>query len=83
MLFLFIIRRVSPRVSAIIGASLLVLGLAVVGLAMTVASWLFIHGVIATLLGVAFCVGAHVRDKNTRTAEEVPAAERPVSVVRG
>jgi hypothetical protein len=53
---LFIIRRLNPRTRAIVGAILTLAGLVLLGLAATVASWLVIHGVITTALGVAFCV---------------------------
>ena len=52
MLFLFIIRRLNPRLRAIVGVSVIFVGLALLGLAATVASWLLIHGIIA-------CRGRH------------------------
>ena len=83
MLFLFIIRRLNPRARAIVGATLTLAGLVLLGLAATVASWLVIHGAIATALGVAFCVAAYVGHKKARAPQEVLAPERPVSPVNG
>ena len=57
MLFLFIIRRLNPRGRAILGAAVTLVGLALLGLAATVASWLVVHGIITTALGAAFVSG--------------------------
>ena len=48
MLFLFIIRRLNPRLRAIVGVSVIFVGVTLLGLAATVASWLLIHGIIAS-----------------------------------
>lgn len=61
MLLLFIIRRLSPRALARLGAVLTLAGLVVLGLAATVASWLVIHGIITMALGIAFCAASRVR----------------------
>lgn len=68
MLFLFVIRRLNPRSRAIVGAALVLAGLVVLGLAATVASWLAIHGIIATALGVAFCVAAYVGHRSAQAS---------------
>lgn len=83
MLFLFIIRRLGPRGRAIIGASLTLAGLVLLGLAATVASWLVIHGIIATALGVAFCIAAYVGHNKAQTAQEPSAPARNASPVSG
>jgi peptidoglycan/LPS O-acetylase OafA/YrhL len=83
MLFLFIIRRLDPRARAIVGATLTLAGLVLLGLAATVASWLFIHGAITTVLGGAFCVAAYVGHKKARAPQETLASERPASPVNG
>ena len=83
MLFLFIIRRLSPRARAIVGATLTLAGLVLLGLAATVASWLVIHGAITTALGVAFCVAAYVGHKKAQAPQESVATERPASPVNG
>jgi hypothetical protein len=83
MLFLFIIRRLNPRVRAIVGATLILAGLVLLGLAATVASWLFIHGAITTALGVAFCIAAYVGHKEAQGPQATLARERPASPVNG
>ena len=83
MLFLFIIRRLNPRARAIVGVTLTLAGLVLLGLAATVASWLVIHGAITTALGVAFCVAAYVGHKKVPTPQELVASERPASPVDG
>ena len=83
MLFLFIIRRLNPRSRAIVGATLTLAGLVLLGLAATVASWLLIHGAITTALGVAFCVAAYVGHKKDQAPQETVAPERPASPVNG
>ena len=83
MLFLFIIRRLNPRARAMVGATLTLAGLVLLGLAATVASWLVIHGAITTALGVAFCVAAYVGHKKARAPQGTPAPERPASPVHG
>jgi hypothetical protein len=83
MLFLFIIRRLNPRARAIVGATLTVAGLVLLGLAATVASWLVIHGAITTALGVAFCVAAHVGHKKAQAGRKNPAGARHVSPTNG
>ena len=80
MLFLFIIRRLNPRARVIVGVTLTVAGLVLLGLAATVASWLVIHGAITTALGVAFCVAAYVGHKKAQAPQETVAPERPASV---
>ena len=60
MLFLFMIRRLNPRLRAIVGVSMMLVGLALVGLAATVAFWLLIHGIIAAAVGIAFCIAAYL-----------------------
>ena len=81
MLFLFIIRRLNPRGRAILGAAVTLVGLALLGLAATVASWLVVHGIITTALGVAFCVAAYVGHKRAQAAPEVPTPARNASAV--
>ena len=81
MLFLFIIRRLSPRVRAIVGAALTGVGLVLLGLAATVASWLVIHGIITTALGVAFCIAAHLGHKKAEAGHETPARAHHASPV--
>ena len=83
MLFLFIIRRLNPRARAMVGPTLTLAGLVLLGLAATVTSWLVIHGAIATALGVAFCVAAYVGHKKAQAPQETFAPERPVSPVNG
>ena len=83
MLFLFIVRRLNPRARAIVGVTLILAGLVLLGLAATVASWLVIHGAITTALGVAFCVAAYVGHKNSQTPHETVAPARPASPVNG
>ena len=83
MLFLFIIRRLNPRARAIVGATLTLAGLVLLGLAATVASWLVIHGAITTALGVAFCVAAYVGHKKAQAPQETLAPERLASPVNG
>ena len=79
MLFLFIIRRLNPRARAIVGATLTLAGLVLLGLAATVASWLLIHGAITTALGVAFCVAAQVGHKNGQAGHKTPSGARPLA----
>lgn len=74
MLFLFIIRRLNPRLRAIVGVSVTLVGLALLGLAATVASWLLIHGIIAAAVGIAFCVAAYVGRRKAQVAEDIPVA---------
>jgi drug/metabolite transporter (DMT)-like permease len=81
MLFLFIIRRLNPRGRAILGAAVTLVGLALLGLAATVASWLVVHGIITTALGAAFCVAAYVGHKRAQAAHEVPASTRDTTAV--
>ena len=83
MLFLFIIRRLNPRARAIVGATLTLAGLALLGLGATVASWLVIHGAITTALGVAFCIAAYVGHKNAQAPHEIVAPARHASPVNG
>jgi hypothetical protein len=83
MLFLFIIRRLSPRGRAILGTAVTLAGLALLGVAATVASWLMVHGIITTALGVAFCVAAYVGHKRARVAQELPTPARNASAVSG
>jgi hypothetical protein len=83
MLFLFIIRRLNPRARAIVGATLTLAGLVLLGLAATVASWLVIHGAITTALGVAFCVAAYVGHKKARAPQDTVAPARAASPVNG
>jgi hypothetical protein len=83
MFFLFIIRRLNPRARAIVGATLTLAGLVLLGLAATVASWLVIHGAITTALGVAFCVAAYAGHKKAQAPQETVAPERPASLVNG
>jgi threonine/homoserine efflux transporter RhtA len=83
MLFLFIIRRLSPRGRAIVGATLTLAGLVLLGLAATVASWLAIHGIITTALGVGFCVAAYVGDKKATAGREPAARANHASSVSG
>ena len=45
---------------------------ALLGLAATVASWLVVHGIITTALGVALCVAAYMGHKRAQAAPEVP-----------
>lgn len=81
MLFLFIIRRLSPRVRAIVGVTLTLAGLALLAVAATVASWLVVHGSIITALGVAFCVAAYTGHKKAQAAQEAPAQARHAAPV--
>jgi hypothetical protein len=74
MLFLFIIRRLNPRLRAIVGVSVAFVGLALLGLAATVASWLFIHGIITAAVGIAFCIAAYLGQRKARGAEDIPVA---------
>ena len=83
MLFLFIIRRLNPRARAIVGATLTLAGLVLLGLAATVASWLVIHGAITTALGMVFLVAAYVGHNKAQTPHETLAPERPASTVNG
>ena len=83
MLFLFIIRRLSLRARGILGAVLILAGLALLAVAATVASWLVIHGIIITALGVAFCVSAYVARKKAQTARMIPVREPKASPVGG
>jgi hypothetical protein len=83
MLFLFIIRRLSLRDRGILGAVLILAGLALLGVAATVGAWLVIHGIITTGLGVALCVSAYVARKKAQTARETPAQARNASLVGG
>jgi hypothetical protein len=83
MLFLFIIRRLSPRGRAILGGSVILAGLAQLALAATVASWLIIHGTITTALGAAFCVAAYVGQRKARAAQEAPDPAHQASPVSG
>jgi hypothetical protein len=82
MLFLFIIRRLSPRTRAIVGAILTLAGLVLLGLAATIAPWLVIHGAITTALGVALCVAALVGHKKAQAGHKTPT-EREMSSVNG
>lgn len=66
MLFLFIIRRLSPRARAIVGASLTLVGLVLLGVALTGVPSLVIHGILATALGIAFCVAAYTGHKKAQ-----------------
>lgn len=66
MLFLFLFRRLRPRARAILGAALTVVGLVLLGLAATGASWLVVHGIITTAVGVAFCVAAYAGRKKAQ-----------------
>jgi hypothetical protein len=83
MLFLLIIRRLSPRGRAILGGGVILVGLALLGLAATVASWLAVHGVITTALGVAFCVAAYVGQRKGRAAQPAPAQAPQASPMSG
>ena len=74
MLFLFIIRRLNPRMRAIVGVSLTFVGLALLALAATVASWLLIHGIIAAGAGIAFCIAADLGRRKAQVAEDNPVA---------
>jgi len=74
MLFLFIIRRLNPRLRAIVGISVTFVGLALLGLAATVASWPLIHGIIAATVGVAFCIAAYLGRRKAQAAETTPVA---------
>jgi hypothetical protein len=82
MLLLFIVRRLSPRGRVVVAAALTLAGLILLGLAATVASFLFIHGIITTALGFAFGVAAYVQNKKARNAAEVPAQLRHAAAVR-
>jgi hypothetical protein len=81
MLFLFIIRRLNPRLRAIVGVSVIFVGLALLGLAVTVASWLLIHGIIASAVGIAFCIAAYRGRRKARAAEDIPVAAGDSSLV--
>jgi nitrate/nitrite transporter NarK len=80
MLFLFIIRRLNPRRRAIVGAVITVIGLALIGVAATVASVLMIHGIITTTVGIAFCIAAYHGHRKAQAAEAIPApaGDRPL-----
>ena len=81
MLFLFIIRRLNPRLRAIVGVSVTFVGLALLGLAATVASWLLIHGIITAAVGIAFCIAAYMGQRKARAAEDIPVAAGDRSLV--
>ena len=81
MLFLFIIRRLNPRLRAIVGVSVTFVGLALLGLAATVASWLFIHGIITAVVGIAFCIAAFIGKCKARAAEDIPVVAGDRSLV--
>jgi hypothetical protein len=83
MLFLFIIRRLSPRGRVIVAAAVTLAGLVLLGVAATVASWLLIHGILTTALGLAFGVAAYVEHKKAHRRHEVPAQSPGVSPVHG
>jgi hypothetical protein len=59
----------------------IIVGLALLGLAATVASWLAIHGIITTAVGVAFCIAAYAGQRKARVAEAAPAQARHASTV--
>jgi hypothetical protein len=75
MLFLFIIRRLNPRTRAIVGTCVTLIGLALLALAVTVASWLLIHGIIAVAIGIAFCIAAYIGRRHAVEAMAVAAGE--------
>ncbi len=74
MLFLFIIRRLNPRLRAIVGVSVIFVGVTLLALAATVASWLLIHGIIAAAVGIGFCIAAYLGRRNIQAAEDIPVA---------
>jgi threonine/homoserine efflux transporter RhtA len=74
MLFLFVIRRLNPRLRAIVGVSVTLVGLTLLELALTVASWLLIHGIIAAAVGIAFCIAAYTGQRKTHEGGAMPVA---------
>lgn len=80
VLFLFVIRRCSPRVRAIIGVTLTLAGLVLLGAALTVASWLVVHGILVTAVGIAFGV-AYLASKRAQATEEPVAQDQSASPV--
>jgi hypothetical protein len=83
MLLLFIVRRLSPRGRVILAAAVTLVGLVLLVVAATVASWLFIHGVITTALGPGFGVAAYVEHRKARRGGAIPAPLPGIAQVRG
>ena len=81
MLFLFIIRRLNPRLRAIVGVSVIFVGVTLLALAATVASWLLIHGIIASVVGIAFCIAAYLGRRKAQAADDIPVAAGNSSLV--
>jgi hypothetical protein len=70
MFVLFLLRRLSPRGRAILGAALVAAGLALVGVSAALSAALLIHGIALTVIGTGLCASALVSRKRARLAHQ-------------
>jgi drug/metabolite transporter (DMT)-like permease len=81
MIILLLIRHLSPRARTITGVVLAAAGLALVGLSVTLAAGLLVHGIALTVIGAVLWTSAIVTRRRARLASQAQAqqslAQRP------
>jgi drug/metabolite transporter (DMT)-like permease len=81
MIILLLIRRLSPRTRTIVGAVLVVAGLTLVGVSVTLAAGLLVHGILLTVIGAALWTSAVVTRRRARLADRSLARQPKASVL--
>jgi hypothetical protein len=74
MIFLLLLRRLSPRARLITGAVLVVAGLAVVAASAAVPG-LLVHGIILTVIGAVICASAAASGRRARGSAHRPTVD--------
>ena len=78
MIILLLIRRLSPRARTITGVLLVALGLALVGVAVTLVAALLVHGIALTAVGAVLCTSAILARRRGLPADQ-PLADQPLA----
>jgi hypothetical protein len=76
MIFLLLLRRLSPRTRLITGVVLVAAGLVVVAVS-AVTAGLLIHGIILTAIGAAMCLSALASGRRARRTTAGAIVDRP------
>jgi len=81
MIILLLIRRLSPRTRTITGAVLVAAGLALVGVSVTLAPGLLVHGIVLIVVGAVLWTSAVVTRRRARLANQSLAQQPNTGVL--
>jgi drug/metabolite transporter (DMT)-like permease len=81
MIILLLIRRLSPRTRTITGAVLTAAGMVLVGVSVTLAAGLLVHGIVLIVIGAVLWTSAVVTRRRARLANQSLAKQPNTGVL--